>query len=241
MDKAPSIYRVDRLDLIFEPKPWAFAEERRADIAAFFTALRREKPTVWNGRVLVMHRQALERGVFRGAFLETDYASFAAWISWGRPQASAHDCFGAGAVLGSDGGFLLGVMSPRTLNADHIYFPCGTPDPNDIVDGKVDLDFSVRREIKEETGLSTEDFEIEPGWTAVVDGSLIALIRVFRAKQTADELRARVLAYLAQEAQPELADVRIAHGPADFDAKMRGFVRAFLVERWRDALPSAPR
>ena len=30
MNRAPSVYRVDRLDLSFAPKPWAFAIERRA-------------------------------------------------------------------------------------------------------------------------------------------------------------------------------------------------------------------
>jgi len=144
-----------------------------------------------------------------------------------------HDCFGAGAILGSDGGFLLGLMSPRTLNAGQIYFPCGTPDPSDIIDGKVDLDFSVRREVKEETGFSVEEFEAEPGWTMVVDGVLIALIKVFRSRQTADELRKRALAHLAAETHPELADIRIARGPGDFDPNMRGFVRAFLEHRWR--------
>ena len=94
-----------------------------------------------------------------------------------------HDCFAAAAILGSDGGFLLGVMSPRTLNAGQIYFPCGTPDPSDIIDGKVDLDFSVRREVREETGFSAEELEAEPGWTMVVDGALIALIKVFQSRR----------------------------------------------------------
>jgi 8-oxo-dGTP pyrophosphatase MutT (NUDIX family) len=181
----------------------------------------------------MLYQQRLEQGVFHGAFLDTDYVSFAAWIGWGWPKASVHDCFGAGAILGSDGGFLLGLMSEPTLNAGQIYFPCGTPDPNDIVDGKVDLDFSVRRELEEEIGLSVADFEIEPGWTTVVDGSLIAHIRVFRARETAEDLRQRILAHLAREQRPELADIRIARGPADYDPKMRGFVRSFLADRWR--------
>ena len=228
-----AVFTVDRLELTFAPRPWAFATERRAEIDAYFAALKRKNPSLWNGRILMLYEQRLEQGIFHGAYLETDYASFAAWIGWGWPQAGVYDCFGTGAIMASDGAFLLGVMSARTLNAGHIYFPCGTPDPSDIVDGKVDLDFSVRRELEEETGLSVAEFETEPGWTMVVDGSLIAQVKVFRARDTAEQLRERILAHLAHEERPELVDIRIARGPADLDAKMRGFVRTFLGHRWR--------
>ena len=67
--------------------------------------------------------------------------------------------------VAADGAFLLGVMGPHTINAGRIYFPCGTPDRSDIVGGKVDLDLSVRRELKEETGLDVAEFTAEPGWT----------------------------------------------------------------------------
>jgi len=130
MSKALSIFHVDRLDLSFVPKAWAFADERRSEIDAFFAALRRKKPTIWNGRVLLMHRQVVTGGIFRGEYLETDYASFAAWCHWGRPPAKVHDCFSAAAILTADGAFLLGVMGPHTFSAGKIYFPCGTPDPD---------------------------------------------------------------------------------------------------------------
>ena len=235
MDKEPSVYRIDRLELCFKPKPWAFAEGRRAEIEAFFAALQREKPAVWNGRVLLLYRQVLSDGVLRGDYLETDYASFAAWHRWGRPPAGVHDCFGAAAILSADGAFLLGVMGAHTFNAGAVYFPCGTPDPSDIIGGKVDLDFSVRRELKEETGFDAAELSAEPGWTVVIDGALIAAIEVLRSGEDAKALRQRALAKLACEAQPEFSDIRIVRGPADLDPAMPRFVAAFLKERWRAA------
>jgi len=232
MNRDPSVFRVDRLELAFTPKLWAFAAERRAEIDAFFAKQQRDKPALWNGRVLLLHHQVMTEGVFRGDYLETDYASFAAWIHWGRPAAAAHDCFGAAAIVAADGAFMLGVMGTQTFNAGQIYFPCGTPDPDDIVNGKVDLDFSIRRELKEETGFDAAEFNAEPGWATVVDGALIAQIKVLRARQDADTLRARMLDYLAGETQPELADIRIVRGPADLDPMMPRFVRAFLAQRF---------
>jgi 8-oxo-dGTP pyrophosphatase MutT (NUDIX family) len=222
------IVPVDRLELRFTPKPWAFAAERRGEIEAYFEALRCDKPALWNGRVLLLHHQVMAGGVLSGDYLETDYASFSAWIHWGRPAAGVHDCFGAAAMLSADGAFLFGRMGTHTFNAGQIYFPCGTPDPDDVIDGMVDLDASVRRELKEETGLDMKDFTVEQGWTAVVDGTLIAQIKVMRSALRADELRARILANLARQQQPELADICIVRGSADIDPAMRSFIKTFL-------------
>jgi len=224
----PAIFSVERLDFTFAPKPWAFALERRAEIEAFFAALQREKPEIWNGRVLLLHSRAVREGVFSGEFLETDYASFSAWIAWDCPPAGVCDCFGAAALKARDGAFLLGVMAPQTFRAGHIYFPCGTPDSSDIIGGKVDLDFSVRRELEEETGLKATELELAPGWTTVIDGSAIAQLKLMRSADTAEVLRARILKHIEREARAELADVRIVRGPQDFDDAMPGFVTTFL-------------
>lgn len=234
MKRAPAIVRVERLDLSFAPKAWDFAVERRAEIDAYFATLRRDKPAIWNGRVLMMYRHELAGGVFCGAYLETDYASFAAWRHWGRPEAGVRDCFGAAAIMTADGACLLGRMGAHTANAGKIYFPCGTPDPDDIVDGKVDLDFSVRRELKEETGLDIADFTAEPGWVAVADGGLIVQIKVLLSQQRAEPLRARILDALARERKPELADICIVRSAHDFVPAMPAFVKAFLARRFAD-------
>ncbi len=226
---APSIFHADSLDLRFVPREWSFATQRRAEIDAFFAQLQAQQPALWNGRVLMMHDFALDNGVMHGSFLQTDYASFAAWQRWKLPPASVYDCFGSAAIQSADGAFLVGVMGAHTLNAGHLYFPCGTPDPNDIAQGRVDFDFSLRRELKEETGLNAAEFTDEPGWTVVVDCPLIAVIKVMRSALDAEPLRARILANIAREKQPELADIRIVRSVADFVPMMREFVKAFLT------------
>jgi hypothetical protein len=45
-------------------------------------------------------------------------------------------------------------------------------------------------------------------------------------------LRADILARLAAEPQAELADIRIARGPADFDPMMPEFITDFLTHMW---------
>jgi 8-oxo-dGTP pyrophosphatase MutT (NUDIX family) len=135
-------------------------------------------------------------------------------------------------MLASDGAFLLGVMGGHTANAHRIYFPSGTPDLDDIVDGRVDLDGSVRRELKEETGLEVGEFDVEPGWHAAMSGPLIVLIKLLRTREESSRLRARILDHLSREAEPELADIRIVRGPMDFDPMMPRYVSAFLAHFW---------
>jgi hypothetical protein len=53
-----------------------------------------------------------------------------------------------------------------------------------------------------------------------------------RSVLPAEPLRERILQTLAAERQPELADIRIVRGPADFDPAMRRFVKAFLAHRF---------
>src|SRR5262249_53081179 len=148
-------------------------------------------------------------GIFRGACFDADYASFISWQCWDFPDPGVYDCFAMGAIQSSDGAFLLGVMGAHTFNAGQIYFPCGTPDRNDLVADRLDFEGSVRRELAEETGLDVAEFAAAPGWHTVLGGNAIAQMRLLRARQTATELRGRILDHLACEREPELADIRI--------------------------------
>src|SRR5262245_1252209 len=228
-----AIVPVERLELAFAPRPWPFAQERRTAIDGHFAALARANPALWNGRVLMLYRHAIAGAVFRGAYLETDYASLLAWRHWDPPDAGVKNCFAMGALRGSDGAFVLGVMGAHTANAGRIYFPAGLPDLDDSDGARVDLARNVMREVAEETGLAGEDFAAEPGWTTVLAGPRIAQIKMLHARVTAAELCVRIRAHLAREQEPELADVRIVRTSADFDPMMPVFVTAFLTDLWR--------
>ena len=227
-----SVVSVDRLDLSFSQRPWPFASERRAEIDTHFAEQRREKPELWNGRVLLLRDFAIAGGCSTAAISKPDFASFLAWRDWDFPDTTVKNSFAMGALRGSDGGFVLGVMAPHTANAGKIYFPAGTPDPNDIVNGTVDLVGSVIREVQEETGLTPADFLAEPGWISILAGPRIAQMKILNTPVPAADLRARILDHIAKETQPELAGVHVVHGPADLDPLMPPFMTAFLADIW---------
>jgi 8-oxo-dGTP pyrophosphatase MutT (NUDIX family) len=216
------------LDLRLEPRAWAWAEANRAATGAHFEQQRERWPGIWNGRVLLLHRFAIEQGIFRGAYLETDFASFLHWRDAGFPDKSMFNCFAMGALRAADGAFLLGRMAKHTANAGKIYFPSGTPDPDDVRDdGIVDLDGSVRRELLEETGLISTDAK-SGNWHAVLAGARVALMRALEAPEDAETLAARVRVHLATTPRPELADVVIVRGRDDLTPAMPDFTRAYL-------------
>jgi 8-oxo-dGTP pyrophosphatase MutT (NUDIX family) len=228
------VISIDHVALAFEPRRWPFAEERRAEIDAHFAERRAQRPKIWNGRVVLASHYRVDGASLTGACFETDFASFLAWRDWGFPDAAAINCFAMGALRSSDGAFLLGVMGAHTANAGRIYFPAGTPEPEDIAGGALDLAANVVREVAEETGLAAGDYVAAPGWHAVQAGTRLALMKVLAAPATAVELQRKMREHIAREETPELADVRIVRGPADFDPMMPPFVTEFLAQALRN-------
>ncbi len=222
------LLRIDKLDLVLGDHEWEFARDRRADIDFHFARLREQKPAMWNGRVLLMHDHLFAGHTLRGSYFETDFASFVAWRDFGFPASSVRNAFALGALQGSDGGYVLGIMGAHTMNAGKIYFPGGTPDPNDLKGERVDLEASVRREVQEETGLNAEEFDIDPGWHCIPVGPMIALLKPMRSKDSAAQLQARIQSFIANEREPELAGAFIARDARDIQPTMPDFIQTFL-------------
>src|SRR6202158_1003706 len=223
----PVIHRVTTLDLSFRPQPWPFADERRADIDAHFAIRDGGKP-IWNRRILLTRNPDFAGERFSADYFEADFASFLAWRDWGFPDGSVFNGFGMGALRCYDGAFVLGEMGHHTSNAGRIYFPAGTPDLDDLSDGAVDIAGSVAREIEEETGLPSADYQAGASWDCVVSGAAIAMIRILNVDLTGEVLRARIEANLARQRQPELSAVNLVRDAGDLAAWMPRFVIAFI-------------
>jgi 8-oxo-dGTP pyrophosphatase MutT (NUDIX family) len=227
------IVPIDRVNIAVETAPWEFAVARRADIDRHFAEFQRDRPAVWNGRVMLMNRLVVRDGAVTGTCFETDYASFMAWRAWDFPDRSVFNVFAAAALHSSDGAYLAGEMAPSTANAGMIYFPCGTPEPADVgPDGALDLTANLYRELLEETGIGRSEVEAEPGWIFVRDRGFAGLLKRLAARENATALRERVLRHAAQETEPEFIDMHIVRGPADLSPHMPPFLIAFLRHEW---------
>jgi 8-oxo-dGTP pyrophosphatase MutT (NUDIX family) len=228
------VVTLDRAHIVHEPWSWPFATERRGDIDRHFAELQRQRSGVWNGRALLLHRYTVKDRALDGACFETDYATLCAWRDWQLPNPSVYNVFAAAALQSADGAWLVGEMAPDTAAAGLVYFPCGTPEPDDIdATGTLDLAGNLARELLEETGIDIAETAAAPGWTFVRDRNFIGLLKPVRARQNADALRTRIMGHIAQQKHPEFIAIRILRGPRDLDSRLPNFVVAFLEHAWR--------
>lgn len=233
---APFLHEADAIFCPVVDYQWSFANTQSQEIERHWNKLKAARPALFNGRVFLACETGLvvsEGAVnFQALHFETDFRDFIAWRDFGFPAGGVQNCFAMAAVRSSDGAYLLGRMGAHTANAGLVYFPAGTPDRDDLADGELDFERSARRELLEETGLDAQMFEDKPGWTIVSAGARIACIKEFHAGESARLLRARVEAFMAWEAESELAGVELVSSAADIDgALMPDFVKAFLSAR----------
>lgn len=225
----PRFEHARAVSCIYRPGPWPWAEAEREPIARHWAGLIARQPALFDGEVLVLAEGGVSDGVFRGAYLKTRYSAFITARDLDFPDGTTRNAFAMAALRAADGAFLLGVMGRHTANPGRIYFPAGTPDPSDIVDGMVDLGGSVARELEEETGLSPDDVTMANDWTVVSLGPRFALMRRVDLRWDSREAKARIEATIAAQEDPELSGIHVVRSPADLDeAMMPDFMKAYL-------------
>ena len=226
---AAIITALSGLDARLEPVDWDFARDSRAEIESNWQKAMRDKPSMFNGTVLLQHRWAIEGGVYQAAYTPVDYASFLAWIGFGQPGPPRRNGFAMGALRSADGAFILGIMAEHTVNAGKIYFPAGTPDMDDVTpDGRVDLAGSLTRELFEETALRPDEVEVEDRWTMVNEGYRTAFLKPVRLVYEADAAR-RIMRERLSETDQELVDFHIVRTAADIiDERTPAFASAYM-------------
>jgi 8-oxo-dGTP pyrophosphatase MutT (NUDIX family) len=208
-------------------RAWPFAEAQRGEIAAHF-AVQQRRLSLWNGRVLLGTAPVFSGERLTASYFTVDFASFLAWRDWGFPDKDVFNGFGMGALRASDGAFVLGEMGGQTANAGRIYFPSGTPDPDDVRDGRLDIPASVAREVEEETGLAPHEYRAAPHWDCVFTGVALAMMRTLDVDMRGEALRAKIEDNLARQSSPELSAVHLVRNRSDLTDAMPRFVTAWL-------------
>ena len=230
-------FAVAEVNFRLDDRDWTFGQDNQAEIAAWFAALKADNPTLFNGPMLLADRWALVGDVLQGRLCRTDFASFLFWRdahAGGRLDdlAGTRNLFGAAAVRSSEGYLLVAEMAAHTANAGRVYGPCGSLDSEDVVDGRIDIDGSMARELAEETGLDLDEAAAAPGYLVWFDGPRLAVIRQYRFAADAKALTARVRAFLAAQTAPELAAIRFVTGASDIETARMPDYTVSMVRRF---------
>ena len=210
--------------------PWAWAADNAAAVKRFWNKAIVDKPALFNGQVLVMGQHTLSDGCLTGEVHQTDFASFLYCKDKGLPaEAGIRNVFGCAVVRSAEGHLLFGRMAPYTATSGRVYPMAGTPDPEDIRDGKLDIEGSMQRELKEEAGLSAADASRQPGYMLIEDAGMSALCAVFDFDIPSRDLKARMMAHIDLQEQPELDEIVIFRR-AGFHVhhRMPGFARTLV-------------
>ena len=196
-------------------KPWPYAKAHRDAIDTAWAEATAANPALFDGEVLVIADSGVEGDRFEAEYRPVRFSEFLHYMRHGAPDGRSRNGFALAGLESADGALVMGVMGGHTANAGKIYFPGGTPDLSDIVEGAVDLEGSVRRELAEETGLAAEEVTFEPGFWMAEDDKRCIFVKMVRSPLAADDLRQTILDRLAREAEPELADIHIVRDAQD--------------------------
>jgi hypothetical protein len=229
----PKLRPAPRFDLKLVDEPWPFAEANRAAIDRHWQAELAKVPAMFNGKVLIAVRSGFRPdGSFFGDHISVDFDAFLTWRDWGFDSHNGRNIFGSALLRPTDGGLIMGIMGANTANAGKIYPASGTLDLSDVApDGTIDIEASLRRELKEEMGLDADGLTKGEAYIIIEDIARICLGRIYETGKNAAETMAEIRANLAADADPELADVvHVRKGMALPDGVFLPYVKTLITE-----------
>jgi 8-oxo-dGTP pyrophosphatase MutT (NUDIX family) len=148
------------------------------------------------------------------------------WRKDAQPLRPWH-IFGVGIMVSAEGHLIAARMSAHNAVAGRVYFPAGSIDDNDVVDGRADYTTNMAREVFEETGINLGDAKAEAKTHLVTADGSIALFRRHYFDLSTTELLKRIEANLAAQAEPELSEIIPVKQAGAMGQATPSYVRAF--------------
>lgn len=144
-------------------------------------------PALFEGRMVLQHRVKLSEKGIEGEAYVVPFSTFMWWRRQPERKGAIH-LFAYPVLESSDGALVAIRMGEHTANPGQVYFAAGSLEPEDVMDGRCDIDSNMAREVMEETGLDLSQAVAGEGlYAGHVRGS-VSLFKLFRFDMTADEM-----------------------------------------------------
>ncbi|HWU62793.1 MAG TPA: NUDIX hydrolase [Ensifer sp.] len=200
-----TLFDLSGYDISVAPGPHPLYEQKRADIEANWVAEYEANPALFNGEMLIHRDIRLDA---TGRLFATGHLTPYATMLWWRKQPDrpiVEHLFPIAVPITSDGAILAIEMAANTANAGRIYCAAGSLDAHDIVDGKVDLDANMMREVAEETGIDLSTATPIGGYLGVRVFRAVTVFRTFLLPYDAREACERVRHHMETDHEQEIA------------------------------------
>lgn len=221
-----TVYVIDSANVRVLPGRLSYAEQNSEAIALNWSRERAAKPTLFDGEFYLAPQAELAGSLFQAGFQRTSFKTLMHWRH-DASQVRPWHIFGVGVIVSREGHLIAGRMSAQNAGAGRVYFPAGSVDDNDIVDGYVDYDANRRREVREETGLDLRDARAEQQINLVTGNRSIALFRRYYFDAPSAELVSQIEQHLSAEAEPELSEIMPVTAAGAMGEATPTYVRAF--------------
>lgn len=220
------VYPVEQISVCISEGGTDYVRENQQAIDENWQSEINANPSLFDGEFYLAPQASLRDGVLRAGYYRTSFRSL---LYWRKDQArdKPFHIFGSGVIVSSDNKLLLGQMAAHNAVGGRIYFPAGSNDDQDIVDGQVDFSGNARREVLEETGIDLNDAVRAGGYTLVLNEHSLALFRCYYFDRTSAELLAQAEQYIAGQQQPELSRVMMIKQGDRLDARSPDYIHAF--------------
>ena len=220
---------IEHVDVRLDPSPHPFEIAHADAIEENWQAEIAAQPAYFDGRIVLLSRLVYRDGRLEGLCHPVRFATLMYWRR-DRTEKIVEHSFAYAALVSSDNALVAIRMAAHTANPGQVYFAAGSFEPADFPRGQVDLDFNMRREVGEETGLDLGEAEREAACYLYSVDNATVIFRRYRMDATADEIAARIAAFVATETEPEIDGPVILRGIDDISASMRPHMAAIV--RW---------
>ncbi|WP_028746207.1 DNA mismatch repair protein MutT [Rhizobium mesoamericanum] len=161
-------------------------------------------PALFDGRMVFQKRLALTDSGLVGEGHLIPFSTFMWWRRQLNRQGGIH-LFAYPVLESSDGALVAIRMGSHTANPGQVYFAAGSLEPQDITNGRCDVDGNMRREVMEETGLDLNEAKTGHRYYASHARRTVTVLRLFRFDLTADQMIEKIHAHMLVADDKEIA------------------------------------